>query len=177
MKQLRGRLSYANVMATAAVFLALGGGAYALSAGSSPVSGGGKIASKTLTVAPGSGLQPIAKISGIGTIKVQCNAGAKTSNWGLTTARRTVTIVTTDTAGNGFPDPNASTRIAGHHHGFTQSFGSEVSSDFKAGEVFTQMTAGSKVATMTLSALNMGAPGPVDLPDKCVFQAQVVRQP
>jgi hypothetical protein len=177
MKWLRDRLSYANVMATSAVFLALGGGAYALSAGSAPVRGGGKIASNALTQAPASPFQTIAKIGGIGKINVRCNAGAQSSDWEFSSARRNVVMVTTDTAGNGFPDPNASGRIAGHHHGFSQSFGGGLSTDFKAGQVFSQLTAGGRVATMTLSALNQGASGPVDLPDKCVFQAQVVRQP
>jgi len=179
MARLLERLSYANVMATVAVFVALGGGAYALSQSSPPVRGGGKIVSSVLGASPGP-FQRLVKLPGIGKITVSCGTNAQSSGWGFLTARHAADIVTTD--GSGTPSASAIGHVSGHHHGFSGAFAGH-GPTFPAAQEFIQLStgagAGAKSATVELSVLNGGDPSPLvnGIGNKCRFRAQTIRQP
>jgi len=170
------RLSYANVMATIAVFVALGGGAYALSQSSPPVRGGGKIVSSVLSASPGP-FQRLVKLPGIGKITVSCGTNAQSSGWGFFTARHAADIVTTDGAGT--PDIDRIGHVAGHNHGFSGAF-QGLGPTFPAAQAFIQLStgagAGAKSATVELSVLNGGHPL-INRGSKCLFRAQTIQQP
>jgi hypothetical protein len=179
MKQLRGRLSYANVMATIAVFAAIGGGAYAVTKSAQPVKGGGKIVSGVRNFAPGP-FQTLVKLPGIGAIKGSCGTNAQSAGWGFSSARHPADIVTTDAAG--VPDDNNSLHVAGHHHGFTSGFAG-LGPTYPVAEAFLQLSSGAnsgaKSATVTLSVLNGGDPSPnvAGIGNNCRFRVQAIRQP
>jgi hypothetical protein len=167
-------------MATVAAFMAIGGGAYALSAGSDPVRGGGKIFSLAKNLPPDGRDSRFLKLRGLGRIPVTCGPGAKTSTWGFWTLRAPVKMVTTDSGFSSMPDPNTSSNIAGDHHGFSgEPFGP--GSSYKAGQAFISVARGTgsnaRVATVTLSVLNGGDPTAGGVGNRCAFQARVTIQP
>jgi hypothetical protein len=166
LNRIREKVTYANVMASVAVFLALGGGAFALTHRSKSVKGGGKIVSVVKDVNAGADTT-ILKLSGLGKISVGCGTDAKTSSWGFTTGDRAAYIALTD--GNG-------SRVAGHGHGFTTSFGhlSAFSSAYVAAHISGTAGHPKPLANVTLSVVNDGFTG---AGDNCRFAVQSTRQP
>lgn len=173
------RFSYANVMATVAVFAALGGGAYAVSRSAQPVKGGGKVVSRVSNFVPGT-FHTLVKLPGIGAIKGSCGTNAQSAGWGFISARHAADLVTTDAAG--VPDDQNSAHIAGHHHGFTGGFAG-LGPTYPAAEAFLQVSSGAnsgaRSATVTLSVLNGGDPSPLvaGVGNRCRFRVQAIQQP
>ena len=157
-------------MASAAVFLALGGGAFALSRGSAPVRGGGKVVSNVRDVHAGTAAT-LLDLGALGKITVSCADDAKTSGWGFHTRRHSAYIASTIAGG-----PTEGSRTSGHNHGFDNILGSPTG--FSAAFVSAQIsgTAGDPkpLVNATLSVVNNGYIG---TGNDCRFAGQLTRQP
>jgi hypothetical protein len=163
---MRCRVTYANVAATLALLLALGGGAYAVARSGNPVRGGGKVTSLVKDI-PAGGNAILLNLGSLGKISAACAADAKTSSWGFETRDRAVYVALAD--GNG-------SRIAGNGHGFETILGSL--SGFSSAYVdahFSGTTGHPKpLANVTLSVVNDGYSGSGN---RCRFAVQSTRQP
>jgi hypothetical protein len=163
---MRCRVTYANVAATLALLLALGGGAYAVARSGNPVKGGGKVVSVVKDI-PAGGNAALLNLGSLGKVSASCGADAKTSSWGFETRDRAAYVALADGSGS---------RIAGNGHGFATILGdlSGFGSAYVAAHISGTAGHPKPLANVTLSVVNDGYHGSGN---SCRFAVQSTRQP